>query len=127
MKMDLMMADPNKTVFISYRRDVSKYIARAVFMDLRANGYDTFMDVENIDSGTFDRIILNQIAARAHFIVILTSGSVERCSESGDWLRREIETAIDLERNIVPVMVEEFTFPQAEQYLTGKLAELKRY
>ena len=34
--------DPNKSVFISYRRDLSKYLARAIFMDLREHGYDTF-------------------------------------------------------------------------------------
>jgi hypothetical protein len=68
-------------------------------MDLRANGYDVFMDVESIDSGTFDTMILNQIAARAHFVLILTPGSIERCVENGDWLRREIETAMDLGRN----------------------------
>jgi tetratricopeptide (TPR) repeat protein len=120
-------SDPNKTVFISYRRDVSAFIARAVFMDLRANGYDVFMDVESIDSGTFDTVILNQIAARAHFVLILTPGSVERCIETDDWLRREIETAIDLGRNIVPLLFNNFVFKGAEQYLTGKLENLSRY
>lgn len=89
----------DKTVFISYRRSVSAYIARAVFMDLRQNGYDAFMDVESIDSGEFDRIILGQIAARVHFVVILTPSAVERCAEPGDWLRREIEEAMGRLRN----------------------------
>jgi hypothetical protein len=121
------MPDVAKTVFVSYRRSVSRYIARAVFMDLRAHGYDVFMDVESIDSGTFDTIILNQIAARAHFIVILTPGSVGRCTQPDDWLRREIEHAMDLQRNIVPVLVDSFSFQDAEPYLTGKLSQLKRY
>jgi hypothetical protein len=38
------MSDTEKTVFISYRRDVASFIARAIFMDLRMNGYDVFMD-----------------------------------------------------------------------------------
>lgn len=121
------MTDAEKTVFISYRRDVSSFIARAIFMDLRANGYDVFMDVESIDSGTFDTVILNQIAARAHFLVILTPGSVERCVEADDWLRREIETAMDLRRNVVPLLVNNFSFKGNEQYLKGKLAQLTRY
>jgi hypothetical protein len=61
------MAEPQPTVFLSYRRNVSAFIARAVFLDLRQHGYDVFMDVESIDSGQFDMIILNQIAARGHF------------------------------------------------------------
>jgi tetratricopeptide (TPR) repeat protein len=121
------MADDNKTVFISYRRNVSSYIARAIFQDLRKRRYDVFMDVETIDSGQFDTIILNQIAARAHFLVILTPGTVERCEEPGDWLRREIEHAMDLQRNIVPILTNDFTFKGTDNYLTGKLKELSRY
>ena len=121
------MLDAEKTVFISYRRNVGRYLARAVFMDLKAHGFDAFMDVESIDSGTFDTIILEQIASRAHFVVILTPGSLERCAEPGDWLRREIEHAMDSQRNIVPVLVDSFSFEGAEPYLTGKLSQLKRY
>ena len=121
------MTDAEKTVFISYRRNVSSFIARAIFLDLRANGYDVFMDVESIDSGTFDTIILNQIEARGHFVVVLTPGSVERCVEPDDWLRREIEYAMDKQRNIVPVLANGFTFNGTERYLTGKLSELYRY
>jgi acyl carrier protein len=120
--------DANNTVFISYRRKASWSIARAIFMDLREHGYDVFMDVESIDSGTFDTIILNQIAARAHFLVILASNTLERCIEPGDWLRREIEHAIDLNRNIVPVLVENFQFDdKTRRYLTGKLEKLPRF
>lgn len=121
------MTDPQKTIFISYRRKVSSFIARAIFENLRANGYDVFMDVESIDSGTFDTIILNQIQARAHFLVILTPGTLERCSEPGDWLRREIEHAIDHRRNIIPILINDYKFDKrAKKHLTGKLEGLPR-
>jgi tetratricopeptide (TPR) repeat protein len=121
------MSDPQKTVFISYRRSVSWQTARLIFFSLRERGYDVFMDVENIDNGTFDTVILNQIAARVHFLLILTPGSVERCKEPGDWLRREIEHAMDLNRNIVPILAHDFSFNGTESYLTGKLSNLSRY
>jgi tetratricopeptide (TPR) repeat protein len=121
------MSDAEKTVFISYRRNVGSYIARAIFLDLRANGYDVFMDVESIDSGPFDTIILNQIEARGHFLVLLMPGAVERCAEPDDWLRHEIEYAIDKQRNIVPVLVNGFTLAGTEPFLTGKLSGLHRY
>ena len=63
----------NNSVFISYRRSISGFVARAVFQDLRANGIDAFMDVESIDAGQFDTIILNQIAARPYFVSTITS------------------------------------------------------
>jgi TPR repeat protein len=122
------MDAPPPTVFLSYRRDVSSFIARSVFMDLRQHGYDVFMDVESIDSGQFDTIILAQIAARAHFLVILTHGTLEGCQEPDDWLRREMEHAIALRRNVVPILVNDFRFDdKASTYLTDHLRELPRY
>jgi tetratricopeptide (TPR) repeat protein len=122
-----MSTESDNTVFISYRRSVSAFVARAVFMDLRAHGYDVFMDVQSIDSGAFDRIILNQIAARSHFVLILTPGSVEGCAKAGDWLRREVERAIDLRRNIVPVLAHGFKMEDYQELLTGKLSEVLRF
>lgn len=121
------MSDFEKTVFISYRREAAAFIARAIFMDLRSHGFDVFMDIESMDSGWFDTTLLDQIATRRHFIVILTPGTLERCVEPQDWVRREIEHAIDTGRNIVPLLVNSFTFVGADVYLTGNLAELKRY
>lgn len=121
------MPNTSKSVFISYRRAAAAFIARAVFMDLRAHGYDVFMDVESLDNGTFDTALLDQIASRAHFIVILAPGTLERCVDEQDWVRREIEHAINTQRNIVPLMVNNFTFEGAEEYLVGNLKTLRRY
>ena len=79
------MTDPNKTVFISYRRSTSQELARAIFMHLKYNGYDAFFDVNAMDNGAFDEIILNQIGARTHFISIISKGAFERCVDDGAW------------------------------------------
>jgi len=117
-----------KTVFISYRRTNVPW-ALAIYQELTHHGYDVFFDYQSIDSGNFEKVILENIKSRAHFLVILTPSALERCKESGDWLRREIETAIDEKRNIVPLMLESFDFgsPLVTQALTGKLATLKKY
>jgi tetratricopeptide (TPR) repeat protein len=49
--------------------------------------------------------------------------------EPGDWLRREIETALATRRNIVPLMLDGFDFatPSIAKYLVGTLAPLRRY
>jgi len=120
------MSKIEKTVFISYRR-TNSYHARAIFQDLRGNGYDVFMDYESINSGSFSQIILNQIKARAHFVVILTPSALERCSDPNDWLRREIETAIDEKRNIIPVMMDGFSWRDVGKYLLGKISTLNEY
>ena len=117
-----------KTVFISYRR-TNFYTALAVYQDLTAHGYDVFFDYQSIDSGNFSKAILENIEARAHFVLVLSSSALERCSEPKDWLRLEIETAMDLKRNIVPLMMEGFDFgnPLTVQALSGKLATLNTY
>lgn len=121
------MPEEHNTVFINYRRKTSAFIARAIFEHLRHHGYDVFMDVESIDSGTFDTIILNQIKARAHFLVILSPGALERCDNPNDWVRREIEFAIEQQRNVVPLMTGGFRFADYEALLTGTLSELPRF
>jgi formylglycine-generating enzyme required for sulfatase activity len=106
-----------KTVFISYRRALSKHLARSIYMDLKMNGWDVFLDVNTIDSGDLDHIILNQIRARAHFILVISPGSLERCTNSGDWVLREIQEAVRVERNIVPIVEEGADFSREMGYL----------
>ena len=122
------MARVEKTVFISYRR-TDVYTALAVYQELSGKGYDVFFDYTSIPSGDFEQIIISNIKARAHFVLILTPTALDRCSEPNDWLRREIETAIDEKRNIIPLFFKDFKFgmPSVAEKLTGKLASLNRY
>jgi tetratricopeptide (TPR) repeat protein len=117
-----------KTVFLSYRRTNIPW-ALAIFQNLTQNGYDVFFDYNGIASGDFERIILGNITARAHFLVLLTPSALERCGDPEDWLRREIETALESQRNIVPIMLESFDFaaPGIANQLTGTLAGLRNY
>jgi tetratricopeptide (TPR) repeat protein len=117
-----------KTVFLSYRRTNIPW-ALAIFQNLTQHGYDVFFDYNGIASGDFERVILGNITARAHFLVLLTPSALERCGDPADWLRREIETALATQRNTVPLMLEGFDFgtPKIASQLTGKLAALKHY
>jgi tetratricopeptide (TPR) repeat protein len=122
------MGHIDKTVFISYRRTNIPWVL-AIFQNLTQHGYDVFFDYSGIASGDFERIILENIHARAHFLILLTPSALERCGDPTDWLRREIEAALDGRRNIVPLMLEGFDFgtPTIANQLTGKLAVLKHY
>jgi hypothetical protein len=124
----LVMGRIEKTVFISYRRTDEPW-ALAVFQNLTQHGYDVFIDFEGIASGDFETVILENIRARAHFLVLLTPTALERCLDPEDWMRREIEAALESRRNIVPLLLEGFDFstPPIPGLLTGKLAALKQY
>jgi hypothetical protein len=117
-----------KTVFVSYRR-TDELWGQAIFQNLTLHGYDVFIDYDGIASGNFEAVILENIKARAHFLVLLTPTALERCRDPKDWMRREIEAALDSQRNIVPLMLEGFDFgtPAIASQLTGKLAALKEY
>lgn len=120
------MASIEKTVFISYRR-IDVYTALAVYQELHSEGYDVFFDYRSIHSGNFEQIIVKNIKARAHFILILTPNSLDRCKDPKDWLRREIELAIDEKRNIVPLFFQGFKFETVVDKLPGKLRELSKF
>ena len=115
-----------KTVFISYRR-TNAFHAIAIHQALSTRGYEVFIDYQNIDSGAFGQIILNQIAARAHFLALLTPSSFKRTVDPNDWYRREIEHALDLKRNVIPLMFDQFKFETVQEYLTGKLKAIEQY
>jgi hypothetical protein len=105
-----------KTVFISYRRDSSgRPFARLLEQALTHEGYDVFLDVKDIDAGKWADQILTQVPLRAHFLLLLTPGALERCADPNDWVRREFELAVKSGRNIVPV--------REESVDVGKLAK----
>jgi hypothetical protein len=118
----------DKTVFLSYRRDDFGW-AFAIFQDLTSHGWDVFFDFTGIASGAFETIIIENIKARAHFLVLLTPLALARCNDPEDWLRREIETALATKRNIINITLPGFDFgaPTIKTQLIGELATLSRY
>ena len=99
-----------KTVFISYRRDATgKAFARSLKQELKHQGYDVFMDVDDMDSGQWEAQILAEVPKRAHFLLLLTPSALDRCTDENDWVRREFLLAFQHGRNIVPICEESVT------------------
>jgi len=122
------MSRVEKTIFISYRRTYISW-ALAISQYLTHHGYDVFFDYQNINSGDFEKVIFENIMARAHFLILLAPSALERCENPNDMFRKEIELAFDSKRNIIPIMLPGFEFgsPEANKFLTGKLAFIKQY
>ncbi len=122
------MGRVEKTVFLSHRRTNIPW-ALAIFQYLTHHGYDVFVDYTGIPSRDFERAIIENIRARAHFLVLLTPSALERCHVPGDGLRQQIEEAFDCQRNIVPLILEGFDFGSRliAGPLTGRLETLPRY
>ncbi len=90
-------------VFISYRRDGGGEFARSIKAELELRGYSVFLDFDELKDGVFDERILEAIESSPVFLFILSNGSLDRCMQEGDWVRKEVEHAYRHNRHIIPV------------------------
>ncbi|MBQ3710330.1 MAG: toll/interleukin-1 receptor domain-containing protein [Bacteroidales bacterium] len=115
-------------VFISYRHEGGYNEAELLATRLRNDGYKVFMDKTSLRGGKFDEIILKNIEQSKDFIVILDKNFFDRTLAGtpieNDWARMELAYAIKLGKNIIPVMLPEFEWPQ--QKLPVDIIEVKR-
>lgn len=90
-------------IFISYRRDGGKELARPLKSELERRGYRVFLDFDELKDGIFDRRIMEAIETSPIFMVVLSPHALDRCADAGDWVRREIEYALEHDRHFIPV------------------------
>ena len=101
-------------IFISYRRDGGEADARDIRNRLNALGYRVFFDQESLGPVFFNEKLYEIIDNCKDFIVILSPGSLDRCLNEGDWVRLEIARAFEKGKNVIPVMLRKFNFPDPE-------------
>lgn len=99
-------------IFISYRRDGGEYTAKILHDKLTELGYNVFFDVESLRSGQFNTKLFDVIDECKDFISILSPNSLDRCINEDDWVRLEIAHAMRKEKNVVPVLLRGFQFPE---------------
>ena len=113
-------------IFISYRRNGGGFEAANLLYDrLTRAGYHIFMDIENLRSGKFNEQLYDRIDNSKDVLVILPPGSLDRCKDEDDWLRLEIAHAIKAGKNIIPIFLRNFEYP--EEPLPDDIAELTNY
>lgn len=111
-------------VFISYRRSLDEVTARLLKYELERRGFDVFLDIDNLGpSPRFDHSLLDEIATRYNFILVLSPGSLDRCQDQDDWLRREVAQALATGRRLVPVTRAAFDLGQV-QHLPPEMSAL---
>lgn len=97
------MRGKQKDIFISYRRSDGKHTARLFKSEFEKRGYRAFLDFDDLTDGKFDKRIENAILDAPIFLMILTNDYFARCNDKDDWVRREIECALENEKVIIPV------------------------
>lgn len=105
-------------LFISYRRSASAGHAGRLYDRLIAEYGDTnvFLDVEQIPVGeTFSTYLLAKIDESDVFLLMLGDGTLDRCSDPEDWVRREIAYALQHpDITVIPVLQDGFRMPSPE-------------
>jgi hypothetical protein len=110
-------------IFISYRRDDSANSAHRLAESLRGR-FDVFMDVSNIDPGmTIPDEIQRELTSCLVVLVVIGRRWVSavdeqqrvRLTRADDWVRREITTALNLGKTVIPVLVENAPMPSSDQ------------
>ena len=119
--------DTRYDVFISYRRGAAYDLALLLQRELQGHGLAVFLD-RDLRQGVFDDKLLRHITDTPIFLVILTPGALDRCSDEEDWLRKEISQAIKSQQNIIPLTVDPFQFTsKLIRDLDPAIRELCRY
>lgn len=102
----------NYTIFISYRWIGAFETASLIAEKLRNAGYKVFLDVESLRSGKFNEQLYAVIEQCTDFILVLPKDGLERCTNEEDWIRLEVLCAMQHNKNIIPVMLNGFTWPR---------------
>ena len=98
-------------IFISYRRDAFES-ANLFATRLKALGYRVFFDIETMNAGRFNEQLLDVISKCKDFVLVLSPNALERCKDNEDWVRRETLCAMEHKKNIIPVMLSGFVWPE---------------
>lgn len=98
-------------IFISYRRTAYD-TANLIAVKLRHAGYRVFFDVDTLTAGKFNEQLLEVIKNCKDFILVLPENALDRCHDPEDWIRREVLCAKENQKNIVPVMLDGFSWPK---------------
>ncbi len=97
-------------VFVSYRRS-DAFTANLVAEKLRSLGYSVFFDVETLRSGNFNTQLYDVIKSCKDFVLVLPPNALDRCISEEDWIRKEVCHAMACNKNIIPVLLSGFDWP----------------
>lgn len=97
-------------IFISYRRS-SYDTANLIATRLKAAGYSVFFDMETLRAGKFNEQLYDVIDNCKDFVLVLPPKALDRCVNEDDWVRLEVCRAMAAKKNIIPVMLNGFTWP----------------
>lgn len=120
----LMMNQQKYDIFISYRRDGGYETAQLLYDSLKQLGYRVSFDMETLRGGKFNEQLYSRIEQCSDVLAIMSKNSlVLRENREDDWFRLEIAHALKHGKNIVPIFLRDFEFPD-KKTLPPDIAEI---
>ena len=122
----------NYDIFICYRRNDSdggmngRDIARSLQLSLEQRGFRVFPNDDEHTELSYLQVIQSAMSHSRNFLLLLTKGIFDGCSDSTDHVRIEIETAKAYECHIVPIAFDN-QYDAFQQPLPSSLEFLKTY
>ena len=103
-------------IFISYRREGGYETAKHLYDLLTRDGYSVSFDIDTLRNGDFDITLLNRIDECTDFILVLDAHAFDRTLDisfpkENDWLYQELSYALKQNKNVIPIMLTGFSFP----------------
>lgn len=110
--------------FISYKRQTGGIYAAQIAKFMEKNKIKYFLDTKFLPkkAGNFMAKLKQGISSSDDFLLLLTPGALDSLSPKSVFFT-EIRTAIDLEKNIIPIIFGGFSFPET---LPAKLEVLQQ-
>lgn len=112
--LDSINDDETTDVFISYRRSNGSQLASLLKVYLEIRDYRVFIDVVRLKNGYFGHNLLEHLKRAKNFVLVLTKNSLDKCvgdNRCHDWVHKEIVTAMQNQLNIIPIIVDNFSWP----------------
>lgn len=116
-------AMPKKDIFISYRDKDGANFAKRLSESLKEYGYSVYYNPDEKRSGSFPEQIKEAIRECKDFLLILSPVCLERLlkQEEVDWVRTELLTARECDKNIIPILVDGVKMPPASMKIPEKM------
>ena len=67
-------------------------------------------------SGAFNKQIFDALGSCRDVMLILPPNALDRCVNESDWVRIELSYALRNQKNIIPVIMKDFEFPESLPY-----------
>lgn len=88
-------------IFLGYRREGGTQFAGILALMLQQRGYKVFYDVDAFTDGFLGEYVNNAIKDSLIYMLVLSPNSLRRSANESDWLRKEIETALRMNKEII--------------------------